>query len=157
MGHQQRFKANLVSLSKYILGVNDEASKRGIKIIDSGILGVGAALVENIDCKVMIETFITKSHSSWEEIRKHNEPYFVEHACDFFAGIPEDAIKKMITLIMGRNEKGEYYVDKKVRDTIWKYMEAFVKIALKYLHPNGSGFMTADQYKFHFEVWEVKM
>lgn len=157
MQHEDRFKKNLVSLAEYIVDVNDDAVKRGVHIMDSGLLRVGSNLVNGISSKSVIETFISKSNQSWEKIRIHDQVYFNTKALDFFSGVPEDLVNKMRILLMGKDDKGNYYVKDEVRVMIWKYLESFVKISLKYLSPDGKSLVSKQEYAQHMESWGIQV
>lgn len=157
MQHEERFKKNLESLAGYIVDVNDGAVKRGVRIMDSGLLRVGSNLVSGISAKTIIETFISKSNKSWENIRLHDQVYFNTKALDFFAGVPEEMVVKMRTLLMGKDGAGNYYVGDDVRVMIWKYLESFVKMSLKYLSPDGKALISREEYAQHLESWGVQV
>lgn len=155
MQHEERFKQNLISLAQFIVDVNDDAVSRGIKIVDTSLLSVGVCLLEKISPKTIIDKFIDKSNGHWEKIRVHDQEYFETKALDFFAGIPEERISQMRVLLMGKDAAGKYYVPDNVRKTIWAYMDAFVKISLKYLSPDGRGALSPPVYLDYAMKWKI--
>jgi hypothetical protein len=157
MEHKERFKNNVISLASYVVDINADAINRKICLVDNSVLSLASPLVEKLDSTVIIESFIKKSFSHWAKIKAHDEKYFVERAFDFFSIIPENVIVGMSSLLMGKDKKGNYYVSKEVRENVWKYMESFVKISLKYLAPEGKGIVPKEEYDKELENWEVKL
>lgn len=157
MEHKERFKNNVISLAAYIVDVNTDAIRRKVSLVDNTVLSLGASLVEKLDSTLMIESFIKKSCPHWDKIKEHNEEYFLSRAFEFFTVVPENVIRDMSSLLMGKDKKGEYYVNKTVRENIWKYLESFVRISLKYLSPDGKSFLTPEDYAKELERWQVKL
>lgn len=155
MQDDEKFKANSISLAQYIVNLNEDAKKRGIILIDSNILNIGVELLKTFDSKQIIEAFISRSKDSWNKIKNHDAEYFRQNTSIFFSGLPENVVENMGKLLMGNDEKGNFYIKNEYREKIWEYMEAFVKISLRYLGPDGSPYLSIEKYNSYKKLWNM--
>lgn len=157
MQAEDRFKSNTISLAEYIMDINTDAQKRKINLIDNTVLSIAVNILSSISAKTMIEKFITISKDSWDKIHAHDSVYFRQRTPMFFAGLPEKVVENMGELLMGHDSNGNYYIQEEVRKTIWAYMESFVKISLRYLAPDGKGFLDKKEFEELVKKWKVTL
>ncbi|AHH02032.1 hypothetical protein pv_466 [Pithovirus sibericum] len=154
---EERFKTNLISLAEYIVDVNQDAINRGHKLMESSVLNLGVGILKVITGPSMVETFVRNSSPHWDKIRSRDQDYFNSKALDFFEGIPEGQIVAIRLLLTGKNDKGEFYVKDEVREMIWKYLESFVRISIRYLAPNGKGLLPESKFQLEVQNWNIKI
>jgi hypothetical protein len=124
-----RFKNNFKVLFKRIKDIasQDEEIKKKLPAI---ILQVIDSTIDAYDNKLFIDSFIRNSYLYWDKILEKDENFFIENSTIVFKHLPSDKVQAIAELFKSDNKK----LNKKFREDLWKIMESFVKISIKYLH-----------------------
>ena len=163
----QRFYLNLLDFIDLMLDVIPD----NYNGLNWGLLELGRKYVESYNDKTKKETlisFIKKSEKYWSnEIKNRKETFFLEHSNEIFSyfGDKVNIFKPM-------------FQDKKIltnedKNTIWLYIESFVKQSIKFIHENRNPTRTLFNQKYqnvytgefmekinisqHSRIWEVKL
>lgn len=147
---EERFHANTVKMTSLIRKVVVDANKVGYDEVTPFIVDLAAKyLSENYDKKSLIESFIIQSHppinpndpngplnhTIWDRILERDEEFFKEKAFDIFRGLPMPAIEAFKKLATYQDPKTKQsIIEAAERKEIIDYFQAFVKIAIKYVH-----------------------
>lgn len=112
----------------------------------------------------LINTFISKSHIYWDNIRKREESFFIDHSNNIFGEISMQHVNTF-KFIFQNNILSD--IDKQC---IWDYMDSMVRISIKYIHKNRKPVFNENgekRYSFHFlpevkitkwsKIWNIKL
>jgi len=130
----ERFRDNMVALTRHIAKTVKRVSSLGYQIVKSDLVSIVAEYLNLMDGKVLIGTFITKSHSDWDKIFKAEEKHFMDNADKIFAGLPVDNINAFKSLFILKDSNGKQVVTEEEKQVIIKGFKSFVKISIHYIH-----------------------
>lgn len=132
---EERFKANVISLTDLVHFLITDCWDNGIKDINPVMVNLAGTYLSSFNDVELIETFIKHSNSYWEEIRTHNEDFFIQHSSNIFSQLPVgkgniDAFKTLFTA----KKDGKSIISPDDKNGIWDHFESLVKICIKYVH-----------------------
>lgn len=130
---ETRFKSNFQVLFKIIkdLAQTDEEINKKIPPL---LLKVIETTIDSYDNNLFIQSFIKNSYKYWHKILEKDEDFFINNSQVIFANLPSDKVKVVSELFKKENPK----LNKKIRENLWRIMESFVKISIKYIHRKRS-------------------
>jgi hypothetical protein len=85
----------------------------------------------------------------WDKIKKRDEDFMAQHAFSIFRIVPENNVNAFKDAFLKRDDKGQLIIDKEDRDVIWDYLDAFVKIAIQYVHDRREPAFRNGKYTYH--------
>ena len=129
----ERFFMNVEGLFQLISELVNSAYESGYKIVSPYLVNFAGFVLFRLDKNFVIETFIEKSHTHWEEIRLKDEEFFLSSAGTVFAGLPLDSVNAFKELFLLKNKSGERFVSEDDRDALWEYFESLVRISIHFL------------------------
>jgi len=130
-----RFKTNTIHLTDLVHSLITDCWDNGVKDINPTMIVLASAYLKNYDDVDLIEVFVSHSHKYWDEIRAHNENFFIEHSSSIFSKLPVgqgniDAFKTLFTA----KKNGVSIISDEDKAGIWEHFESLVKICIKYVH-----------------------
>ena len=133
---QVRFSTNVNDLSNLVHQLTEICWQNDHKEINPILITLAQAYLNSLDKVELIETFITHSHTYWEEIRLKNENFFISHSGEIFGKLPVeqgniDAFKMLFT---SKDKQGNPVIEEEDREAIWVNFGSLVKICIKYVH-----------------------
>ena len=135
--HEVRLSDNVVGLIQLCRDTVSDAYEMGYRTIDPGLLDVAARIVGKWDKKDLINRFILKSCSYWEQIHTKDEEFFKKNMSSIFDGIPTintDAISELFSAVDPKTQQPVVTDDD--REGVWEFLISMVKICIKYIHQN---------------------
>ena len=129
----ERFFMNVEGLFQLISELVNSAYQAGHKIVSPYLVNFAGFVLFRLDKSFVIDTFIEKSHTHWDEIRLKDEDFFVSSAGTVFAGLPLDSVNAFKELFLLKTKTGERFVSEDDRDALWEYFESLVRISIHYL------------------------
>lgn len=133
---EKRFITNVLDLAALVHELATICWDAGRKDINPQLVSFAENYLQNYDPVVLIETFIKHSHKYWDEIRLHNEIFFIENAHSVFKQLPIDSsnINAFKLFFTAKDNNGVDIIVKEDRDAMWDIFESLVKICIKYIH-----------------------
>ena len=130
-----RFKANVMSLTDLVHFLITDCYDNGIKDISPMMITLASSYLSGYDNTSLIETFIKHSHMYWDEIKNHNEDFFIRHSSNIFAQLPVgqgniDAFKTLFTA----KKNGVSIISDDDKAGLWEHFHSLGKICIKYVH-----------------------
>lgn len=131
-----RFKTNVLDLIALVHDLATICWNAGKRDVNPALIPFAENYLESYDPVGLIEIYIEHSHKHWQEIKDHNEVFFLENAHTIFNQLPInsnhiDAFKVFFT---AKDSQGEDIIIQEDRDAIWEIFESLVKICLKFIH-----------------------
>lgn len=117
-----------------LIELNDNCRKQGYNIIDPGVMTLTEAALERYSNEALISGFCTHSRPFWDKIRGHEESFLKQNLGVVFQKLPVDLSPQIIRLLEARDSQGKRVVNQDDLDVIWLYLEALVKIGIKWLY-----------------------
>lgn len=126
----KRFKVNVICLSDIISDILKDVSLHGIDTTGM-ILGITVAknLLQEADEKKLIDGFIERSSDYWEQIRLQDIQFLIDNCHTIFTDIPKEYIVSFSNLFKMKKVVHQNYIE-----SIWKVLQAMVKICIKHVH-----------------------
>ena len=135
---EERFATNVGDVSDLVHELTDKCWRNGNKQINPTMIVLAKAYLSSFNKIDLIETFISHSHTYWEEIRLQKENFFIEHSSDIFGKLPVDSGNidafKMLFASKDKDEHGDLLINEEDREAIWEMFGSLVKICIKYIH-----------------------
>jgi hypothetical protein len=133
---EERFMANVLDLSDLVHELTSICWDEGFKDVNPTLIVLAKAYLSNYDKVELIETFITYSNEYWDEIKKRNENFFIEHSGKIFAHLPvgKGNISAFKMLFTTKDKDGNPVINNNDRDAVWDMFDSLVKICIKYIH-----------------------
>ncbi len=121
---ESRFRANSISLAKYISSLRiKDISVSSTRIAQAYLLGSN-------EC-VLIKNFIKHSRSSWAKIREKDEDFMLHNAQKLFGMYSSSDIDPIINAINSE------YIDENQKGIVWSYFQSLVRIAIHWIARNA--------------------
>lgn len=133
---EERFSINSNDLSNLVHELTTKCWNEGYKEVNPMLIALAQTYLNSLGKIVLIETFITHSHSFWDEIRERNENFFIKHSGEIFGKLPVDKgnIDAFKMLFTTKDKRGNDLIEQDDRDAVWEIFGSLVKICLKYIH-----------------------
>ncbi len=132
VSHEERFHRNVLDFAALLIELNDKCHQKGYGAIDQGILRVAEAALRNFSPITIISSFCHHSRPFWDKIRHHDEDSLKDSLSVIFSNLPVDLSPQIIKLIETKDYTGNRVIDQQDIDDVWSYLEALVKIGLKW-------------------------
>jgi hypothetical protein len=133
---EDRFAANSNDLSNLVHELISKCWEAGYKDVNPILIPLAQAYLNGLGKVVLIRTFITHSHTFWEEIRLKKESFFIEHSGEIFGKLPVDKgnVDAFKMLFTSKDKNGAPLIETDDRDAVWEMFGSMVKISIKYIH-----------------------
>lgn len=172
----EKFEDVMCGLCDNIREMLADAYDAGHRRINPKLMKAIKAYLLDEGINTIMEKFIEGSIDFWEQLRAHNEDFFVNNVNKVFGDLPyPDEIKEFSRLFLLRNPDGSRMLSMKDRDLIWEHFDAMIRICIVYIHegrkprikkPDKHGTSKAVYTKNFFpkiklaeqaRAWEVKL
>lgn len=133
---EKRFIANVLDLVALGHELISDCWDKGIKDINPQWIAIAENYLEGYNPVELIETFIKHSYPYWDQIKNHEEQFFIDNAHVIFGNLPIDTsnINAFKLIFTATDSNGNDVVIQEDRDAIWTITESLVKICIKYIH-----------------------
>ena len=129
------FKENVLDLVKWLSDLIDYIYNQGYRNIPAPtIVKMAVNFIEKQNAKIMIETFIEKSYSHWDQIEKKQEQFFFDNISTIFGDLPITAVDAFKSLFLLTDSGGRKVVDTEDRDYIWEAFDTLIQLSIRYIH-----------------------
>lgn len=171
-----KFEATMCSLCDNIKGMVTDVYEIGHKRIHPNLMDAVKAYLLDKEIHAVIEKFVEGSVEFWEQLRAHDEEFFVKNVSKVFGTLPyPDEIAEFSRLFLLRDIDGERMLAKEDRDIIWEHFDSMIRICIVYIHqgrhprikkPDSNGTSKAVYTKNFFpkiklaelaRLWEMKL
>jgi hypothetical protein len=132
--HEERFHQNVLGFAALLIELNDLCHKRGYGVIDQGILRVAEAAIKNFSPETVIGSFCKHSRPLWDKIKQRDEESLKKSLSVIFANLPVDLSSQIVELVEKKDSNGNRIVPKEDLEAIWLYLDALIKIGIKWLY-----------------------
>ena len=156
----ERFKMNLLTLLEIVNDMFEEGIENKIITNSFNIMNIFKLFIAKTPSEYMLKRFIKRTHPHWEKIKDKDIDYFKDIGLNIFQIIQDkgmDGFKNEEELSSGsllQTVSGDHIasfkklmessyeyegetvevLDEDRREDIWKIMQSFVKISIKYIH-----------------------
>jgi hypothetical protein len=124
----------MMDLSDFIYNLLVKLNNSGYNAIQAELILAASAVMQTYDQDELIKSFIDKSVLLWDHINTRNEAFMNKNAFSIFTAVPTEHISSFQEIFTSVGDNGNPIVDGEDRNTIWIFMESFVKISIKYIH-----------------------
>jgi len=132
---QERFKDRVVQFCEFVKAVLEEANTNGIETPASPfIMDLIKNFIKKEDSDKIIQTFILRSHESWDRALMKEKDYFRTDGLKAFYGIPEKNLEEFNQLFDLRKPNGELLFNDKIQEGVWEIFHSLIKISICYVH-----------------------
>lgn len=129
------FKENVLDLVNWLSDLISYIYDQGYRNIPAPtIVKMAVNFIEKQTSKVMIETFIDKSYSHWDQIEKKEEQFFFDNISTIFGDLPLTALDAFKSLFLLTDNKGNKVVDVDDREYIWDAFNTLIQLSVRYIH-----------------------
>lgn len=126
---EERFKEN----SDELVDIIDHSIKTyATGSVNKLVLQIAVSYVKSMEERSLINSFIINSHIYWDSIKERDEDFFLSKADKIFGKLPSDDVNMFKSLF----EKD--LLPDKIKNVIWEYFEANVRISINYMKEEGS-------------------
>lgn len=131
----EKFENVMCSLCDNIKGMLSDVYEMGHQRLHPKLLDAIKAYLLEKDIEGVIEKFVNGSINFWEQLRSHDEDFFVKNVGKVFGDLPyPDEIAEFSRLFLLTDVAGERILTEEDRDIIWEHFDAMIKICIKYIH-----------------------
>ena len=133
---EERFITNVLDLTALVHELASICWDAGEKTVNPQLVLFAENYLENYDSVELIDVFIRHSYPHWEQIREHNETFFIKNAHVVFKHLPVDTdnINAFRVFFIAKDQNGNDIIEEDDRLAIWNIFESLVKICIKYIH-----------------------
>ena len=133
---EERFITNVLDLTSLVHELTTICWNAGRKDINPQLVAFGENYLKGYDPVKLIEVFIEHSNKYWEQIRLHEEEFFIKNAHVVFQHLPVDTknINAFKLFFTAKDTNGNDIISPDDRNAIWGIFESLVKICIKYIH-----------------------
>jgi len=117
-----------------LIELNDNCHRLGYAIIDTGILRLAEVGLSKLPASKVIDSFCTHSRPLWDKILNREEEFLKQNLGTVFKNLPVDLSPQIVKLLEATDKQGRKILTKEDIEGIWLYLEALVKIAIKWLY-----------------------
>lgn len=130
MDWSQRFKGELISLFPLLSEIISNANSAGVETSLSPMkISLGGNLLNLLDATNIIENFISKSYSSWAEIKKRDPQVAKDKLPSFFDDSLRSYVEEVVSFI-----GNDTVVTPSIMQRLWEGIDNLSIIAVKHIH-----------------------
>lgn len=133
---EERFITNVLDLTALVHELATICWDAGRKDINPQLVLFAENYLEGYDPQNLIDIFIRHSYTHWQQIKDHDEIFFIKNAHVIFQHLPVDTsnINAFKVFFTAKDNQGNDLIDENDRSAIWTIFESLVKICIKYIH-----------------------
>ena len=89
---------------------------------------------DNKLCLDMIETFISKSVTYWDQIKNKDMNFLLENSSVLFMEFPQQYVTNFCKIFKMADTDGKSLISENYIDEIWDFLHAMVRICIRHIH-----------------------
>ncbi len=131
---KDKFSSKLSNFIDDSISITREIEKRGIKLeVSSSMLEMSSGYIKNKDSRLLIHSFIEKSHKSWLTSKNRQRDELVSNIRYLFSTIEEHYVDGLVK-IFSISHQNKYVVSHDNEQRLWKHIDDLIKISVLYVH-----------------------
>ena len=157
---ETRFHKNVLGFAALLIELNDNCHRLGFPVIDTGILRLAEVGLSKLPDSKVINSFCIHSRPLWDKILNREEEFLKQNLGTVFENLPVDLSPQIVKLLEATDNRGRKIVTEEDVEGIWLYLEALVKIAIKWLYQqagNSTDEQGADQIRREAKKWGLSL
>lgn len=141
---EERFKIVIIDMAQLIRKIVVYVNSKGYKTkLTPQTIDLGTVALNGFSGKKLTHEFVKRSYkiapgcetdTYWDKAREKNEDFLHQNLSILFGELSMDLVQDFSDIMKLKDDKGKYVVVDETRESIWEFLQALIKISIRFVH-----------------------